>query len=750
MPKHPVLRALAELLWKPPAWYTGVLFMKQQLTSALRLTRQTLKNARVEPYIYALFAGTCVLLAACWFYSSMRLQTLYSIAWDDPRFSSWIEGGREPRMGPWSAPLDDVFIHFDFARSIARGHPFEWSVGNGYSSGDTSLLYPFVLAIGYLLGFHGNLMYFAALVACVSVFAGLLAARQMYLSLPRYTSYVAPIVLLSVGALNWSFFSGMEVAFFLGLWGAAFTIWDHACRSSRESGVPWGALFALGLANALLVGTRPEAVTCVAVLSISVTLALWNKLNVSRGLGVLACAVLPGAIVVLGQSLANYIFTGETAAAGAIAKLEIHHPYLTLREVWDSWQFHLVYQFNRVTNYHFSEAPRVGFIVWILAAIPLILPGTRRVALMLWVNIVLWGSVVALNGQVRWQNERYAMPAVAWLLLLAALGLAILLDLGVRGIVEQRASAVAAGVLGVAAVGVFATFQAARFRDQVWFFGRASRNIWDQHVAVGRLLRDQLKPERVLVGDAGAIPYVADLPALDIIGLGGYSDLPFARATRLGVAAAIELLERLPNEERPDLLAIYPSWWGDFPLWFGNEIAEVPVRGNVIAGGASKVIYSPDWSPLWLSDQPHRLASGEVVDSLDFADLVNERAHAYRKPERKAGYVSMKILTYADSPHAPVWDAGRVATPLESLQFSLKPLHTGKPARLVLRAAPIHPETFELRVNGQPIPTPTLSPSDAWQDIEVPLAQDVVAPTLEIELKSRTHTITWYHLWLVQ
>ena len=57
--------------------------------------------------------------------------------------------------GEWSAPLDDVFIHFDYARAAAEGHPFEWFAGNGYSSGNTSLLYPFVLAVGYLAGFHG-------------------------------------------------------------------------------------------------------------------------------------------------------------------------------------------------------------------------------------------------------------------------------------------------------------------------------------------------------------------------------------------------------------------------------------------------------------------------------------------------------------------------------------------------------------------------------------------------------------------
>src|SRR5690606_2319874 len=107
---------------------------------------------------------------------------------------------------------------------------------------------------------------------------------------------------------------------------------------------------------------------------------------------------------------------------------------------------------------------------------------------------------------------------------------------------------------------------------------------------------------------AGAIPYVSDLPALDIIGLGGLAGYPFARATRMGVPAALELLERMPAEQRPDVMAIYPGWWRDLPLWFGNPLFEVPVWGNVICGGRSKVVYLADWQMLAGSAKPTSLS----------------------------------------------------------------------------------------------------------------------------------------------
>src|SRR5205085_3425275 len=122
-------------------------------------------------------------------------------------------------------------------------------------------------------------------------------------------------------------------------------------------------------------------------------------------------------------------------------------------------------------------------------------------------------------------------PAVAWLLLCATLGLAALLSHALRS--RKHWSAAVSACALVFAV-FFVIHQAPRFREQLWFFGRASRNILDQHLTAGALIRQDpaLQSKRVLVGDAGAIPYASDVPALDVIGLGGFRGLPFARATR--------------------------------------------------------------------------------------------------------------------------------------------------------------------------------------------------------------------------
>src|SRR5262249_21353447 len=158
----------------------------------------------------------------------------------------------------------------------------------------------------------------------------------------------------------------------------------------------------------------------------------------------------------------------------------------------------------------------------------------------LWASAIGWLLLVAANRQVRWQNERYTMAAVAWVLVLFAMGVGVILS---RARTAALPSILERGVFGLrisAALAIAAGFwihQLPQMRDEIWFFGRAWRNIHDQHIVAGERLA-ALHARRVLVGDAGALMYASDRPGLDLIGLGGYHDLPFARAGVHGLGAS--------------------------------------------------------------------------------------------------------------------------------------------------------------------------------------------------------------------
>jgi hypothetical protein len=297
---------------------------------------------------------------------------------------------------------------------------------------------------------------------------------------------------------------------------------------------------------------------------------------------------------------------------------------------------------------------------------------------------------------------------------------------------------------------LFVNRQIPKMRDQIWFFGRASRNIRDQHIKVARKIRAETNAHRVLVGDAGAIPYESDLPALDIIGLGGYPGLPFARASRWGIGAAIELIERIPRRQRPDVMAIYPGWWGELPLWFGRAIDGVSVSGNVICGGLTKMIYETHFEALDLSGVPaFPMSPGEsVVDAVDFADLISEKQHAYGI-EGALGFVDMKLLPHPTRAADDLWDAGRVVPPGAAVHFSLRGFHGARPARLVVRVVPPEPATLSLTLDGKAVQTMTLHPADAWQEVSFAIPEGIRAGAVATLTVARSELVL-YHLFGVE
>ncbi len=784
---------------------------------AFRVLRSLVSFARrFDPAAYALWAALHTLASARAFYGSMLRQT----------------------GGDWSAPLDDVFIHFDYARSTALGHPFEWTVGNGYSSGNTSLTYPFVLAMGFGAGFRGrSLMMWAAIVAACSVFGVLLATRRLFLfsyetpGVPgwnRAVSYVLPPAFLAVGALDWSLWSGMEVAFFLGVWALCLLAWlrlDTAGATLRL-GAPNLAL-ALGLASALLVATRPEGLVAALVFSAS---AAWRQKPAWRGwrgwrrsATVLSLTTLPVALLLAAQAVANLHFTGESSANGAIVKLAIHNPYMSLATKLEDWWNNATYATLRGVDYHFAnsrgetlegllptswasaspiarlvhDARWVGIFPIALATLPLLYPSTRRIAIVLWAHIVGWIALVSFNGQVHWQNERYIMPAVAWLIILAALGVSVSCA-ATR--TAGRPSRVAAAFLfftlvqaaraldrpdgnlpqlphawtpalafalvlvaahavwpvraGLAWLMVFLAWdhQGPNMRDQRWFFGRAARNVRDQHLTLGRYLADR-HPRRVLVGDAGAILYESEAPGLDIVGLGGYRNLPFARASVHGLPATLELIERMPEQDRPDVLAIFPTWWGPLPAWFaGPVLRSFPVEGNVICGGYEHNVYPADWHLLGTGARRLLPDEGEhIAMEVDTADLVSEAQAHYAFDRPSNGWTDMHVFPHPRHPAEDVFDAGRRLEYRRWEEFALQDVADRVAARLIVRTVTESRAWVHVTLDGEDVGTLDLPPHLGWDEPGIDLPAERVHRGAVVRLFNEgPGDFVDYHLWVTQ
>ena len=254
-------------------------------------------------------------------------------------------------------------------------------------------------------------------------------------------------------------------------------------------------------------------------------------------------------------------------------------------------------------------------------------------------------------------------------------------------------------------------------------------------------------PRRVLVGDAGALLYASDLPGLDIIGLGGYHDYPFARAGRYGLGSTLELIERMPQGERPDVMAIYPTWWGDLPVLFGRYLFEVPVYGNVICGGASKVVYRAKWDALDRTGHPRSVAPGEdVVSELDVADLMNEREHDYTFPHPSGGWVVFHVLSDPEDTRDDLFDAGRIIS--HGQRETARVVLPRGGGRLIVRTAATARAKVRASIDDKEIGVLEIKPAETWDEPSLVLPQGLPSEAT-LTLEPIEGEWTDYHAWIV-
>lgn len=628
--------------------------------------------------------------------------------------------------GWFPAPLDDVYIHFDYARSLARLRPFEWLPGQGYSSGETSPLYALLLAMGFWLGFHARALgVWAALVAVLSVAVLLERVRRMLRPCPAWLAWALAALPLSIGVVDWTLFSGMEVAPFVAALACALTALART-RARRSSSTREALQWKLGAWGAVLVLLRPEAAVIVAIFAIAAARGAGPRSVVAA----LLRASLPGAIATVAVLGANLIATGDARSAGAQLKLLSSNPYLSDVDRARAFVENLVTFWLKVVRAELSPRPALGLILPLLSLVGLVERRYRTVVGASLLSAVGWILIVSWNGNAPHHNFRYYVPALVLVAISASIGLATL----ARSARKRGLST----FLGASAFAIGATTLPAQIR----FFRAACANIRDQHIEVGERVARLPSDAKILLGDAGAIPYVSGRTAVDALGLGGYRGAPFARAAVHGEPATIELIERLAPSERPTHFALYPNWFGALTSRFGVELDRVTIENNVICGSPTKAIYLADWSSLQDS-RGDGLESAEPIDEVDVGDIVDEAAHGYLAPLPHGGWTTLDVLE--DASGARRFDGGRI-------------IPDGKRESFVVKRGSRGPITLRVRIdaaaNGIAMRTSstekalTLDPvrEGAWRTAVASL--DGIEAGETITLEARGGAYRNYHVWI--
>jgi hypothetical protein len=485
--------------------------------------------------------------------------------------------------GTLGFPLDDAWIHAQFARNIATGHGFSYT-GDRWVAGSTSPLWTLLLAAGYLLT-RSILISAIALGLLLQILSGAFAARLVELLTDRRDLAIAGgLIVVFCPAMVWGSVSGMEV----GL-AAVLVLAGFCCYLDPRRG-PGGALVAMALFAAACLA-RPETLVIVALCA----LHLVARTRPFSRMLVRAVQVALILLAVLGPFVVfDYATTGRPlpttfyakSGPGLMRAMAERNGALAHRLFLTSGP-DAVRQFGATLIEQFGVAS-VAVPIGALAAFTPSL--RRRGALLLLAAIVVSAYAMGLIAPQRLKPENFRYTA-QWLALsgvLAGAGLSILP-------LTRPAARVAVVAILLAVIGR-QTAQGAQL------FAVSVRNIEQLQVALGRWMRSSLPPDaRVAVNDIGAAAYFSRREVIDLEGLVSPEALAYSRPERgIGFATAT----------RPDYIAIFPFWYPDISRRTDlfQEVHRVSISGNLVSAGDTIVVYRTPWTrqPLVPGPAPER------------------------------------------------------------------------------------------------------------------------------------------------
>lgn len=620
-----------------------------------------------------------------------------------------------------AVPLDDAFIHFQYARSFWEGRGFSYSPGAAPAAGATSLLWPLLLTLPYGFGLREESVIWAAW-ALGFVALGLLAhetRRACDKLLSTDGAIAAELMVLAFGGYVWFAASGMEVV------PLAWVLMRSARRAAEwwESGAPRARPTELLVLAVLAPLVRPEG--AVASLSIAATLALGGR-GRTRFLG--AAALLGPAV----PALVNQVAAGTTTTTTATVKWLPLSPYVDTADLVALVGENLRLLFGTLLDGQIWSAvflpERSAVVLW--PAVPALLfagfARHARVRALLLATVALGMLLPATYDSFLWNRLRYLWPFVAaWFVGVAALADAAGALLGRVDPALARLRLLGTG----AAIGGLVSHLGWTLDD----LGTSADAIRKQQAALGRWAHGALPSDAVIgVNDTGAIAYFSERQTFDVVGLTTAGEAKYWAA---GAGSRFEHYERVGAGALPSHFVVYPDWFA-LPL-LGEQLTERSVPGATILGGETMVAHVADYSSLGSGSRPAdpALAGCDVLDELDVADLESEALHGYELFDAtSAGNVALTQGARVDG--------GRRGRTLE--RFTLK---VAPGVRIVARVQSEATTELELDLDGRPSSRVAVEPG-LWREVVLTVPPSADRRALA-RLRAAPSPVTSMHYWAV-
>lgn len=480
-------------------------------------------------------------------------------------------------------PLDDSWIHLQFARNLARGLGLSYNPGE-FVTGSTSPLWTALLAL--LFPLPGDVTVWTKLLGLALHLAGIAATWRLAreLGLGRGLSALAAGLTLSTSWLVWSALSGMEIPLFilLSLWGMIL----HA-RERVDASRPPLSLAVLAVA----VLARPEGLLLLVLAALDRFLVFEREGEALRWRRPSPRFLLLGAVLAVCAVAGPFLFyawaggsvlptTYAAKGGGEVRTLLPNGRYL----------------FN-ILGIFFRPQPWATLLAGagVLALVQRLgAPRDRGLLPALWVLGLPLAYSMLTPGPTKMLGNfgRYYFPLFPLLAVLAAVGLegAVRALGGLRR--PLRLTVAWAGALVILAPSVVTLLQGERFYVQ------NVANVEESDVAIARWLATRVPPDAVLaVNDIGAIKYMLPNPVVDLASI---ATPDIGREVREAAASGTpwgKAMIDAVTRRQPDYIVIFPSWFPDLardPRF--RAVHVLRIEGNITMGGDEIVVYETPWT----------------------------------------------------------------------------------------------------------------------------------------------------------
>lgn len=441
------------------------------------------------------------------------------------------------------APLDDVYIHFQFSKNLAEGNDFSFNSGQP-TPGSTSPAWTILITSFYL--FIKNHLLIAKVLS--AIFYLLTGVTTYYLGLEVFKSkklaLIVSVFTLLTGRFAWSALSGMEVTLF------AFLLTLFILLYLKEKS-KYLLMLILGLASIV----RPEGyLIFIFYLFIQTPVVskrlFFSKSKLRYSKKELVTLLLSAAIylsIILPYIIFSFVSTGDflpnTFAAQSIAESAL------LFRAKSAVLYLLRYCYLLVID---NPLIAICLPCGLYSLIKRIVKNERYFLIFLiTLGFPIFASITAPNLR---HHGRYMIPFIPLYLVIGIMGFKMLLTrFKHKRIYLQKAAQNMTIISTLGYLLIMLITWASTFAWNV-------KNINDMHVHLGNWVSDNISEDSVIaLNDIGAITYISQREIIDIVGLVSPEVLEVTKG--LSKEGREEPLWNYLLEKHPDYLIILPSWY---------------------------------------------------------------------------------------------------------------------------------------------------------------------------------------------